>query len=200
MQEEQKIQLPKLRKISLEPDNRKKILLLSDDALLGSGIATMSRELMFGTAHHYKWRQLGAALHHPEHGKVRNISDLVNNQMGISNANVVQYLHNGYGTKEVLYELIGIEKPDAIMAFTDPRFFGWLFVLEHELRTKFGIPIIYNAIWDNLIWPTWNASGYASVDLLLGISKQSHNIHREVLKIHGDTFIDLYKPTEVNAQ
>ena len=50
-------------------DKRKKILLLADDIRMHSGVATMSREIVVKTAHHFNWFQLGAALKHPEVGK-----------------------------------------------------------------------------------------------------------------------------------
>ena len=48
----EKIQLPKLRKIEPNTPKKKKILLLSDDLRLHSGIGTMSREFVIGTARH----------------------------------------------------------------------------------------------------------------------------------------------------
>ena len=51
----QPIQLPKLRKIDPNRPKKKKILLLSDDLRMHSGIATMSREFVIGTAHEYDW-------------------------------------------------------------------------------------------------------------------------------------------------
>ena len=48
---------------------KKKILLLSDDMRMTSGIARMSREFVIGTAHKYDWVQLGGAIKHPEAGK-----------------------------------------------------------------------------------------------------------------------------------
>ena len=53
---------------------KKKILLLSDDLRMHSGIATMSREIVLGTCHHYDWVQLGAAIKHPEQGKALDVS------------------------------------------------------------------------------------------------------------------------------
>ena len=49
---------------------KKKILLLSDDLRMASGIATMSKELVMGTVHKYDWFQVGAAINHPEKGKI----------------------------------------------------------------------------------------------------------------------------------
>ena len=39
----------------LKKEDRKTILLLSDDLRMHSGIATMSREFVVGTAHHFNW-------------------------------------------------------------------------------------------------------------------------------------------------
>jgi hypothetical protein len=36
----------------------------------------------------------------------------------------------------------------------------------------------------------WNAPFYGSCDLIMGISKQSDNIHREVLKQNGFEVVD----------
>ena len=69
----------------IEKDKRKKILLLSDDLRMHSGVATMSREIVVGTAHKYNWFQLGAALKHPEVGKIVDISADVNKNTGIKN-------------------------------------------------------------------------------------------------------------------
>ena len=49
---------------------KKKILIMSDDLRMHSGIATQSKELVLGTLHKYDWVQLGAAINHPENGKV----------------------------------------------------------------------------------------------------------------------------------
>ena len=53
---------------------KKKILLLSDDLRMASGIATVSKELVLGTAHKYDWFQVGAAINHPEAGKILDVN------------------------------------------------------------------------------------------------------------------------------
>ena len=58
--------------------DRKKILLLCDDIRMHSGVATMAREFVVGSAHHYNWFNLGAAVNHPEVGKVMDLSADVN--------------------------------------------------------------------------------------------------------------------------
>ena len=48
---------------------KKKILLLSDDLRMTSGIATVSKEFVNGTMDRFDWVQLGAAIKHPDQGK-----------------------------------------------------------------------------------------------------------------------------------
>ena len=55
-------------------EKRKNILLLSDDLRLSSGVGTVSRTFVTGTAHRYNWFQLGAAIQHPDIGKRIDIS------------------------------------------------------------------------------------------------------------------------------
>ena len=50
--------------------SKKKILLLSDDLRMHSGIATQSKEFVMGTIHKYDWVQIGGAVKHPEQGKI----------------------------------------------------------------------------------------------------------------------------------
>jgi glycosyltransferase involved in cell wall biosynthesis len=185
------IQLPKLKKVNLDRPKKKKILLLSDDLRLNSGIATMSREIVVGTAHHFDWVQLGAAMQHPDHGKIFDLSDEINRERGIDHASVRIYAHTGYGTPEVLREVLAMEKPDAILHFTDPRFWEWLYMMDYEIRHEYGIPLMYYNIWDDAPAPMWNKPFYQSCDLLMNISKQTNNLVKLVLG--QDDYTDLYE-------
>lgn len=171
----------------LPKDKRKTILLLSDDFRLPSGIGTQSKELVFKTCHHYNWIQLGAAIKHPDQGKFLDVSGDIAAITGIEDPYVRVIPFDGYGNPQVIRQLMSIEKIDAIMIFTDPRFFVWLFEMEDELRNS--VPIIYWDIWDDLPYPMWNRTFYASCDLLMGISKQTHNINKQVLG--PDNYIEL---------
>ena len=51
-----------------------------------------------------------------------------------------------------------IEKPDAILHYTDPRFWIWLYKMEAEIRRD--IPIFYYNIWDDLPDPQYNELYY----------------------------------------
>jgi glycosyltransferase involved in cell wall biosynthesis len=177
------LQLPKLRKVDPNKPKKKKILLLSDDLRLHSGIATQSKEIVLSTLHKYDWVQLGAALKHPDEGKVFDVSSDAAKETGVEDAYLKIYASTGYGSPDVLRNLINMEKPDAILHFTDPRFWGWLYGMEHEVRQF--VPIMYYNIWDSLPDPMWNAPFYASCDLLLSISKQTYGINKRVLEKYG---------------
>ena len=184
------MELPKLQKIDPNKPKKKKILLLADDFRLPSGIGTISKEIIFNTVRHYDWIQLGAALQHPEAGQGLDLSQQIAQETGITDASVKVIPWNGYGDRNILFALLNQEQPDAIFHFTDPRYWTWLYALEHEIKTTYKIPIIYYSIWDDLPYPMWNAPFYASCDMIMGISKQSDNIHREVLKQNGFKVVD----------
>jgi hypothetical protein len=158
---------------------KKKILLLSDDLRMHSGVATMSRELVLGTLHHYDWVQIAGAIKHPEGGKVVDMCDASNKMTGLKDAYLKLYPVDGYGNEETLFGVIGAEKPDAILHFTDPRYWAWLYLIENQIRSK--IPLTYLDIWDDLPYPMWNRPFYKSCDALFAISKQTDNLNKWVL-------------------
>lgn len=179
-------------------DQRKKILLLCDDIRMTSGISTMAREIVLGTAHRFNWVNLGGAINHPEKGKRLDISQDTSRIANIPDASVFLYPIDGYGTQEVVRNLIDLEKPDAIMFFTDPRYWIWLFQMESEIRKN--IPMIYLNIWDDLPAPLYNESYYDSCDTLMAISKQTLNINRMVLGDKAKDKILRYVPHGINEQ
>jgi hypothetical protein len=178
----QEIKLPRLRKIDPNKPKKKKILLLSDDLRMHSGIGTMSREFVLGTLAHYDWVQLGAAIKHPEHGKVIDMCREAAKETGVEDAYLKIYAHSGYGNPQVLQEIMNIEQPDAILHFTDPRFWEWLYQIEHQVRQR--VPLMYYNIWDDLPYPHWNEPFYESCDLIMNISRQTQNIVKNVLQKH----------------
>lgn len=158
---------------------RKKILLISDDMMATSGVGTMAKEIIIGTAHHFNWIQLGAGVNHPNAGQRLDMSKFVNEQAGIEDADVTILPNKDYGNAPLVRQILKREKPDAVMIFTDPRYFEWLFKIENEIRAN--IPIIYYNIWDSPPAPIYNKPYYESCDALLAISKQTQNINRIVL-------------------
>jgi hypothetical protein len=77
--------------------DRKKILLICDDIRVHSGVATVARELVVNTAHHFNWINVGGAIQHPEAGKRLDLSQDTNIHAGISDSSVTIYPTNGYG-------------------------------------------------------------------------------------------------------
>jgi len=169
----------------IEKDKRKKILLLCDDIRFTSGIATMAREIVVGTSHHFNWTNIGGAVQHPEQGQRLDISQDTNINNNITDASVFIYPISGYGDPFLVRQLIELEKPDVMMIFTDPRYWIWLFQIENEIRRK--MPIVYLNIWDDYPAPLYNESYYDSCDGLMAISKQTLNINKLVLgdKVKG---------------
>ena len=192
------MKLPKLKKVS-EQRNKKKILLLSDDLRMSSGVGTMSREIVMGTIDKYDWVQLGGAIKHPDQGKLIDMSQTMREETGVEDSFLKIYPVDGYGTPDVLRQIIKLEKPDAIMIYTDPRFWIWLYQMEHELRQN--IPIFYYNIWDDLPYPMWNEPYYESCDLIMNISKQTHNIVQNVCQNKPRTEWDsTYIPHGINEK
>jgi glycosyltransferase involved in cell wall biosynthesis len=185
-----------MKKHYIPQEQRKKILILSDDIRTTSGIATMTREMVLGTCHHFNWVNLGATIKNPDEGKKIDLSGDSNKFNGITDASVFLYPSSGYGTIERVRELLKIEKPDAIMLFTDPRYWEWLWVHEREIRSQ--IPILYLNIWDSLPYPIYNRGYYDSCDLLMAISKQTENINRVVLGEKAKNKVITYVPHGIN--
>lgn len=180
----------------IKKENRKRILFLCDDLRMSSGISTMAREIVLGTAKQINWISVAAAVNHPEQGKKVDLSIETNKILGIDDSSIMLYPYNGYGDADLIRNLIKIEKPDAILFFTDPRYYIWLFEIEHEVRKH--IPLIYLNIWDDLPYPMYNKEYYESCDGLLAISKQTENINRVVLGDKVNNKIIKYVPHGVN--
>ena len=89
--------------------NKKKILLMSDDLRMSSGVGTMSREFVLGTLQHYDWVQIGGAIRHPEDGKIVDMNDAMRNQTGVKDAYLKIYPISGYGNTDLLRAVIDME-------------------------------------------------------------------------------------------
>jgi len=189
--------LPKLNKVS--EVKKKKIVIFSDDLRMASGVGTMTREFVMGTLKDFDWVQVGGAIKHPDAGKLVDMNDLVRKETGVEDANLKIYPVNGYGDQKMLRYIMKEEKPDAIMIYTDPRFWIWLYQMEHEIRQQ--CPIFYYNIWDDLPYPRWNEPYYESCDLIMNISKQTHNIVQNVCQKKPRTDWDsTYIPHGINEK
>jgi len=180
----------------LPKEERKKILLITDDIRVHSGVATVGREIVTKTSQHFNWVNLGGAMKHPDEGKHFDLSEDINKQTGLTDSSVKLYCTSGYGNPHLLRQLLEIEKPDAIMLITDPRYFTWVFAMENEIRKN--IPIVYLNIWDDYPAPLYNKPYYEACDLLMGISKQTVNINKIVLGDSGKNKQFAYIPHGLN--
>jgi glycosyltransferase involved in cell wall biosynthesis len=182
----------------LPQNERKKIMLICDDIRVHSGVATVARELVLNTAQHFNWVNIAGAIKHPEQGKRFDISADTNSNTGLTDASVFLYPVDGYGNPDLIRQLIAMEKPDAIMLITDPRYFEWLFQIENEIRKT--LPIIYLNIWDDYPAPLYNKAFYESCDALLAISKQTKLINELVLGEKANKKVIEYVPHGLNHE
>ena len=171
-----------MKKGYIPQNQRKKILMLSDDIRTHSGVGNMAKEIVVNTAHYFNWVNLGGAVKHPEAGKGFNVSEDISKIAGIEDAYVRVWAVDGYGNQDILRSVISQEKPDAIIHFTDHRYWVWLYSMENEIRQN--CPLIFYTIWDDLPYPMWNREFYRSDDMLLCISKQTKNLVENVLRDH----------------
>jgi glycosyltransferase involved in cell wall biosynthesis len=84
---------------------------------------------------------------------------------------------DGYGSQEMIRSVLRTEKPDVLWFMTDPRFWGWLWQIENEVRPL--CPIVYYHVWDNYPTPMYNRNYYISNDAVATISKVTDNIVAE---------------------
>jgi len=178
-------------------DKRKKILLICDDIRVHSGVATVAKEIILQTCQHFNWVNIAGSIKHPEAGKRLDISADTTNMSGVEDPSVMLYPVDGYGENRVIREIINIERPDAIMLITDPRYFMHVWNMEQEIRKS--IPIAYLNIWDDYPAPQYNQPYYEACDLLMGISKQTVNINKIVLKNVNKPRIFKYVPHGLNS-
>ena len=118
------------------------------------------------------------------------------------------YPVDGYGTQEMVRSVIRQEKPDIVWFMTDPRFWGWLWQIEHEVRAL--CPMVYYHVWDNYPFPTFNRKWYMSNDVVCTISKVTDDIVANVAPeverhyiphaVNDDIFKVLPKTDVMNAK
>jgi len=101
---------------------------------------------------------------------------------------------DGYGTPDLVRSFLLQEKPDMLWFMTDPRFYGWLWQMEDEVRPH--IPMVYYHVWDNYPYPMYNKPLYDSTDAILSISKLTHDI---VTEVGGDHIYKEYVPHSVDT-
>ena len=150
---------------------KKKVLVLSDHPLSPSGVGTQTKymiEALLKTGR-YQFVCLGGAVKH--HDYTPQKVDPWGDDWRI-------FPVDGYGNHEIIRSVLQKERPDVLWFMTDPRFYGWLWEIENEVRAN--IPMVYYHVWDNFPPPHFNADFYNSNDLVACISKVTHQIVQKV--------------------
>jgi len=147
-----------------------KILTLSDHPLSPSGVGTQTKyvcEALLNTGR-YSILSLGGAIKHNDYTPkaVEPYGD---------DWRIIPV--DGYGSQEMIRSVLRTEKPDVLWFMTDPRFWGWLWQIENEVRPL--CPIVYYHVWDNYPTPMYNRNYYISNDAVATISKVTDNIVAE---------------------
>jgi len=146
---------------------KKKILVISDHPLAPSGVGTQTKyviETLLQTGR-YKFVCLGGAVKHKDYNPQR---------VEPYGEDLIVYPVDGYGNPEMIRSALFNEKPDLLWFMTDPRFYGWLWAIENEIRPH--IPMLYYHVWDNYPYPKYNKNNYESTDVIASISKVTHDI------------------------
>lgn len=176
-------------------EHKKKILLLCDHPLVPSGVGTQAKYLIEGllATGKYKFVVFGGAIRHPNYNPQRVMPEKYGDDGWII------YPVDGYGSKEQLRRTLQEEKPDAVVLFTDPRFFTWVWEMEDEVRRQ--CPLLYWHVWDNDPTPEFNKIFYDSTDHIACLSLKTFGIMQD-LKIDPEKYSyvphavapDIFKP------
>lgn len=148
-----------------------KILTISDHPLSPSGVGTQTKymiEAMLKTGK-YQFICLGGAVKHNDY-RVQKTQEWGDDFVIIP--------VDGYGTQDLIRQLLKQQKPDILWFMTDPRFYSWLWEIEDEVRCN--VPMVYYHVWDNKPYPKFNKPYYMSNDVIATISKVTDDIVRNV--------------------
>ena len=156
----------------------------------------MSKSIVYQTAEHFNWVQIGVSYRNENLLQPIDLSKEIDKDMGYTDSNVILYpdtiYNDQYSNINSVRYVMSKHKIDAVLFFTDPRYYIWLFENEKEIRSY--APLIYYNIWDNLPYPIWNKPYYQSCDGLFAISKQTYNINTQLLENTIDDKIVRYIP------
>lgn len=175
-----------------------KILTLGDHPLSPSGVGTQTKyvcDALLETGN-FSIISLGGAIKHNDYNPIK-VSPYEDDWRIIP--------IDGYGNPEMIRSIIRTEKIDMIWFMTDPRFWGWLWKMENEIRPL--MPMIYYHVWDNYPYPEFNRDFYLSNDHVATISKVTDDIVKTVAPEVPSTYVphavdlNIFKPlTEEQIQ
>jgi glycosyltransferase involved in cell wall biosynthesis len=164
-----------------------KILTISDHPLSPSGVGTQTKyfiEALLKTGR-YEVVSFGGAIKHKDYRPIR---------IDPWGDNWTIFPVDGYGNPEMIRSVLQKEKPDLLWFMTDPRFYGWLWEMENEIRAL--VPMVYYHVWDNFPAPHFNGGFYRSTDEIACISKVTYDILQEV----SPEVSSCYLPHAVNSE
>lgn len=166
--------------IRINMSKKIKVLTLGDHPLSPSGVGTQTRYFIESLMESdtFEVISLGGAIRH------NNYDPVAVDPWG-QNWRILPV--DGYGSPEMLRSMIRNEKPDIIWIMTDPRFWGWLWEMENEIRSL--CPIVYYHVWDNYPAPMFNKRYYDCNDYIATISKLTDDIVRTVSPDVNCTYI-----------
>ena len=147
-------------------DSKIKILMISDDIRMYTGVGIQSRKLLTALAKNpdFEVVQIGQGL-------------LAHDPRPVMFEGVRIYPRFDYGDPNILREVLAFEKPDIVIPFGDPRFFTYLFSMDSDIRRS--APIVYYHLWDNKPFPKFNTPWYKSCDELVLITKFAYDMYIE---------------------
>ena len=157
--------------LNLVEEKRIKVLTLGDMPLSTSGVANQSKNMIEALLETGKFEvfSLGGAIKHPQY-KV-----IMTEEWG----DLWKILPvDKFGTKDLVRSVLWREKPDILWFMTDPRFWGWLWEMDTEIRAN--VPMVYYHVWDNYPYPKFNKKFYESNDVIVSISKLTNDIVKNV--------------------
>jgi glycosyltransferase involved in cell wall biosynthesis len=168
-------------------DKKIKILTLGDMPLSPSGVGTQTKymiESLLKTGK-YQVTSMGGAIKHPNHNPI---------QTEEHGPDWIIIPVDGYGNQELLRSIIRQNRPDILWFMTDPRFWGWLWEMENEIRPL--MPMVYYHVWDNYPYPHYNKAYYESNDMILTISK----VTDDIVKTVAPSVRSIYTPHAVDTK
>mgnify|MGYP003646403930 CR=1 FL=1 len=171
-----------------EVQKKIKILTISDHPLSPSGVGTQTKYFiaeMLKTGK-FQFISMGGAIKH------ENYQPVGLEEFG---EDWIIFPTDGYGNPDSLRSMLRTQRPDMVWFMTDPRFFGWLWEMENEIRSL--VPLVYYHVWDNFPYPSYNKSWYDSTDVVVTISKLTSNIVQTVAPNVKERYLPHAIPTEV---
>ena len=152
-------------------DKKIKILTLGDHPLSPSGVGSQTKYIIEGMLRtgRYQFLSLGGAVKHDNHEpqKTEEFGD---------EWTIIPV--DGYGTQDQIRSILRNSRPDILWLMTDPRFYGWLWEIDNEIRQC--VPMVYYHVWDNYPYPCFNKKFYDSNDFIACISKLTYDIVKTV--------------------